>query len=258
MEKLIFNPYIAHHKPSNKDECPFCVKDNLGTMLDHKDDILWLENKYPTIENSYQTLIIESDEHLGDVSTYDQDHLTKLFHYAIDKWQELEQDPRFESVIFFKNFGPMSGGSLRHPHMQIVGLTNIDAYEKMDASYFQGLVVLQDNQKQAEVNLSLDPITGYTEFNIVSANIDYLAQQTQEATDYVLNHYFGGRCTSYNLFFYRLGEKFVCKVLPRFITSPYFLGYLIPQRNNLDRLEEIKTEFIEIHNKKYVNYTKVS
>lgn len=245
MRNLIFNPDIAKHKPSNKDECPFCKKDNLGAILDFKDDILWLENKYPTIENSYQTLIIESDEHLGDVSNYDEEHLIKLFSYSFAKWQELSEDPRFESVIFFKNFGPRSGGSLRHPHMQIVGLTDLDAYKQVSIVHFKGLEVQAGGEEEAAITLSLDPLSGYTEFNVLSQSIDQLALATQQVTAYLLNNYFEGRCDSYNLFFYQLEGQYVCKVLPRFITSPYFLGYLLPQRHNQAHLEELKEDFLD-------------
>ena len=245
MKNLIFNPYIAQHKPSNKDECPFCLKKDLGAMLGSKDDILWLENKYPTMENAYQTLIIESDHHLGDVSNYDLDHLKKLFHYALEKWHEMEKDPRFKSVIFFKNFGPMSGGSLRHPHMQIVGLEEIDAYEKLEKKHFQGLTVLHQTKDHVELNLSLDPISGYTEFNLISSNIDHLAVAIQEVTAFLLEAYFSGKCDSYNLFFYHFEQTYVCKVLPRFVTSPYFLGYMIAQRHNLEFLSDLKQDFIE-------------
>ena len=249
MENLIFNPYIAHQKPSNADICPFCVKDNLGTILDQEGEKIWLENKYPTLENAYQTLIIESDQHLGDVSTYADQEVIDLFAYAIAKWQELEATGAYESVILFKNFGPLSGGSLRHPHMQIVGMNNLNAYEMVENQHFEGLTVVDESQTSAEFNISLNPIMGYSEFNILAdeQRIDLLALMTKQVTHFLLTDYFQGRCQSYNLFVHHRGGKYICKITPRFVASPYFLGYKIPQCHNMRRLEEIKQEFLVSH-----------
>ncbi|MBP2623291.1 DUF4931 domain-containing protein [Streptococcus oricebi] len=243
---LIFNPYIAKEKPSNQDACPFCVKDNLGKILDERGSFLWLENKYPTLENAYQTLIIESPEHLGDVSNYQDDYVVSLFDYSIAKWQELKEQGDYKSVCLFKNFGPLSGGSLRHPHMQIVGLDAIDAQAKLEDLYFEGLVVVPQSQDSAEFNISLNPIMGYSEFNVRAPKerIDLLALMTKRVTLFLLRDYFQGRCQSYNLFFYEQEDQYICKVIPRFIASPYFLGYLIPQCHQLERLEEVKSEFL--------------
>ena len=246
MENLIFNPYIAHQKPSNADTCPFCSKDNLGKILDQEGEKIWLENKYPTLENAYQTLIIESDQHLGDVSTYTDEEVVTLFTYAIDKWQELQTSQRYQSVVLFKNFGPLSGGSLRHPHLQIVGMDTINAYEEISDRHFKGLTVVSESQHFAEFNISLDPIMGYSEFNILAdeARIDLLALMTKKVTRFLLTDYFQGRCQSYNLFFHKRSGKYICKILPRFIASPYFLGYKIPQCHNQQRLEQIRQEFL--------------
>ena len=246
MNDLIFNPYIAKEKPNNKDVCPFCAKDNLGKILDQTKNFLWLENKYPTLEDTYKTLIIESEEHLGDVSTYSDCYVTELFHYAIEKWQEIIETGQYKSVVLFKNFGPLSGGSLRHPHMQIVGMKTIDAYEELKEQHFAGLEVVAESESSAAFNLSLSPIMGYSEFNIRASKerIDLLALMTKQVTHFLLTDYFNGRCQSYNLFFYQWKGQYICKVVPRFIASPYFLGYKIPQRHSIERLEEIKREFL--------------
>ena len=45
---------------------------------------------------------------------------------------------------------------------------------------------------------------------------------------YILNG-FHKACNSFNLFFYRFNDKIICKAIPRFVVSPLFVGYKIPQ-----------------------------
>ncbi|WP_114604563.1 DUF4931 domain-containing protein [Staphylococcus sp. EZ-P03] len=127
---LIFNYKIARLKPNDKGDCPFCEPLKLDGILNKTNDFIWIKNKFNTIENSYQTLIIESKDHNGDISNYPYNYNRKLFDYIIDRYNELSRG-MFESVIVFKNFGQLSGGSLRHPHTQIIGFNNIDALKKL-------------------------------------------------------------------------------------------------------------------------------
>ncbi|WP_416533183.1 DUF4931 domain-containing protein, partial [Klebsiella pneumoniae] len=41
-------------------------------------------------------------------------------YYLLSKWQLMEESGHYRSVVLYRNFGPLSGGSLRHPHSQIV------------------------------------------------------------------------------------------------------------------------------------------
>ncbi|HEO6864661.1 TPA: DUF4931 domain-containing protein, partial [Streptococcus agalactiae] len=43
-----------------------------------------------------------------------------------------------------------------------------------------------------------------------------------------------------NLFFYKHDGGLICKIVPRFIVSPYQIGYAIHQVNLPDELEKIK------------------
>ena len=88
---------------------------------------------------------------------------------------------------------------------------------------------------------------GFVEFNVIISQleyIDHLADKVQLITQYLLNDYMNGRCDSYNLFFYKMpdSQRYICKIVPRFITSPYYIGYKIPQVNKDNRLEEIAKE----------------
>jgi len=72
-------------------------------------------------------------------------------------------------------------------------------------------------------------------------NIDVLSDFIKIAVDYLMNH-FNKRITSYNIFFYYNGEKIFVKIMPRFATSPLFVGYNIRfLPNNMNMIvDEIK------------------
>lgn len=242
---ITFNPAIANKKPSNADACPFCIKDNLGRILETKADMIWVENKFPTLEETYQTLIIESDDHLGDMSNYAKPQRRELLTFMLEKWAELEAREEFQSVVLYRNFGPLSGGSLRHPHSQIVGFKNVDAYENVRETYFDGLLVCPESDAQAELSISNKPMLDFTEFTIRISTLDklnLLADGLGLLCDYLLTDFLKGACHSYNLFFYRQGQGLVCKLLPRFVVSPYMIGYGIHQVNQLERLDAIRKE----------------
>ncbi|MFC3931738.1 DUF4931 domain-containing protein [Streptococcus dentapri] len=240
-QPLIFNPHIARSKPNNHDACPFCDISHLEKIIDQKDNMIWLDNKYPVLEGVYQTLIIESDKHLGDIATYSQNHNRKLFAFALKAWQELENSGRFKSVGLFKNFGPLSGGSLRHPHMQVIGFENLDAYADIKPENFDGYLICQQTASRAKVTLSKQPLSTFSEFNVSISHLDaldHLADMVQALVQYVMSLYSSGRCSSYNLFFYRYGETIICKIVPRFVASPYLIGYRLTQVSHRDRREE--------------------
>lgn len=153
---------------------------------------------------------------------------------------------KYQSTIMYKNYGPLSGGSLRHPHFQIVGLDNYDVYQNIDISNFTGVEVIHD--ERCEITLSTQPIIGFVEINIAIdevGHIDDLADAVQVIVKYLLNDYMGGRLSSYNLFFYEMANKFYCKIVPRYATSPYFVGYKIAQVQNQGRLEKIAADISE-------------
>ena len=55
-------------------------------------------------------------------------------------------------------------------------------------------------------------------------NVDVLADFLQIGVHYLMN-YFRKNLSSYNIFFYHNDEKIFAKIMPRFATSPYFVGY---------------------------------
>ncbi|MED4225363.1 DUF4931 domain-containing protein [Neobacillus cucumis] len=233
---LHFNTSIGVKKPENirnKDQaCPFCERDQLTDLISVEGPIILLKNKYPVLENAYQTVLIETDECQGDLSTYTKEHLHRLIQFGLTSWLEMEKSGQYRSVLFFKNHGPLSGGTIAHPHMQIVGLHDIDYREKAAHDDFEGIVIAEQNN--VRFTLSTKPRVGFYEFNVRmkdSCYQDEFAEFIQIAVHYILNH-FPFRATSYNVFFYHLDDQIYAKIVSRFVTTPLYIGYGIPQVPN--------------------------
>ena len=66
-------------------------------------------------------VLVESPDH---EALHDQpDHRTEAaLELAVRRLRALEQDARLLTLTWFRNHGPASGGSQRHPHAQIVGM----------------------------------------------------------------------------------------------------------------------------------------
>ncbi|NPC90748.1 DUF4931 domain-containing protein [Bacillus sp. WMMC1349] len=257
MHKLYFSSDIGEKKPetiiNRQSACPFCERDQLTGILETDEEMIWLENKYPTIQNTYQTLIIETDHCNEDIAVYRKAKMRKLIRFSLEKWLNMEAQDCYKSVILYKNYGPFSGGSIKHAHMQIVGLKQVDYMKELLPEHFQGIKVIE-KPSEIELNLSTNPIIGFTEFNIIISDTlehtDKLADYIQKTVQYVL-HDFNQKCSSYNMFFYHTNLKIICKIVPRFIASPFFIGYKIPQVSVDQRLNEIRTQLV-----KKINETK--
>ena len=106
---LVFNTAIGTKKRNEtvvpkEVLCPFCDVENLTGILKTSDHKIWLKNKFPTLKNSMMTVIIESDEHLGDISTYGVEENREVFSFAFECWDEMIQSGKYQSVLMFKNF----------------------------------------------------------------------------------------------------------------------------------------------------------
>lgn len=236
---LIFDSNIGQHKPENiintTATCPFCCREELTDILASDGPILLIKNKYPVIVDAVQTVIIETYDCDSDLSLYTKDHLYKVIRFGVEKWQEMIQSGEFSSVLFFKNYGPYSGGTIRHPHMQIVGLKDLDYRDKIGLESLQGFVIHEKDG--TELNLAKKPKNGFFEFNVRLGSLESLNQMAdyiQIITHYLLNH-FHKNCKSYNLFFYEIEGQIFSKIVPRFVTSPLFIGYSIPQVSSRSR-----------------------
>ncbi len=242
--QLYFNSNVGKEKIASYSkhnyQCPFCDRASLANVIDEDGTILLVENKYPVLHDTYQTVLVETNDCCADISTYPKEHLYRLFHFAVEKWLAMENSGEYASVLFFKNHGPYSGGTIHHPHMQLIGLKNLDYQTNLKPEHFEGITI---HEKHGVVfNISTQPRIGFFEFNVILPEITQLnplADYIQIAAHYVLRH-FNKSCNSYNLFFYLHNEKIIAKIVPRFITSPLFIGYSIPQVS--DRAEQVLAE----------------
>ncbi len=246
-EQLSFITHVAQGKPEtivhHDAACPFCDVAHLTNILAQEADRIWLVNKFRVLADTMQTIIIESSNHQGDWSNYDAATGAAIMDFSLRKWTEMRHDAHYRSVMMYKNFGPRSGGSLSHPHLQIVGLDKIDGYAHIRPENLAGDAFLQLGE--ATVSIATEPVQGFLEFNVripSSQSAADLSDAIRVLTHYVLNGYFHGRCDSYNLFFYPTDDGIVCKVVPRFNASPFTVGYLVPQVFQADRIAEIEQE----------------
>lgn len=252
-DPIVFQFAVAQGKPHSyrkdkpKTVCPFCDTENLVDVYCQEGEMIWLKNKFPTLRDTLQTVLIESHDHYGDISNYSKEENRKLLTFALDCFQQMRQDQRFESVCWYKNYGPQSGGSLIHPHMQIVGFDHENCYKYIHENNFEGVRVFTDGQ--VEVNIADHPVQGYTEINlnVLQLNqsaIDVWADWIRAGAKYMLNVMHHGRFNSYNLFFYPRADGGICaKYIARFFAPPYFVGYKLSQVNDEDNLAEEAENF---------------
>lgn len=223
-----FDLNVGHQKPYSKkhDACPFCQPEHLTGILEKRGDMIWLMNKYPVFHKTCPTVLIETSRHNGDLSEYAPQKLHEVISFGLEKWRQTEKDKRFRSVLFFRNYGSRAGGSLRHPHSQIIGLYDTDYRDGIRTENFWGPVIHEDDG--CIVTISNFPICGMAEFNVTlkdTGSSDLFADAVQQVVRYVLAE-FPIPCDSYNLFFYHMKHTYV-KIFPRYIASPLYLGYRI-------------------------------
>lgn len=246
-----FNTDIGKTKPENmvhvETACPFCDVAHLTNILDVDDDIIFLRNKYNVIEGADQFVLIEGRECKSDMPAYSPEKMRRVIRMGIKHWKNLLACGKYEEVLFFKNYGLMSGGTIRHPHMQLVGFPHLKSELLFDEAELRGIVIAE--RDGVEFNISDCPRVGFGELNVVverGGSIDTLADFLQIAAHYVTN-FFNKNSMSYNIFFYRRAEKIFAKVMPRYATSPYFVGYNIHfLPNNIERIAaEVRRHYFD-------------
>ena len=236
-----FNTDIGSTKPENiihtDNACPFCDVEHLTDIIETDGDIIFLKNKYNVVEGADQFVLIEGRECNTDMPGYSDDHMRKVIKLGLKHWRRLLESGKYEEVLFFKNFGPMSGGTIKHPHMQLVGFPKLNPDLLFFPEEMRGIVVKELNG--VEMSVSNCPRIGFGEINVVpqiDSDIDTFADFIKIGVHY-LTHHFRRNLTSYNIFFYHKGRQIYVKMIPRFATSPYFVGYNIRfLPNNIERI----------------------
>lgn len=232
-EQLIFNRQTGKHKThaQHGTGCPFCDRAHLQNIYEQQNDIILLKNKYATLKDTTQLVLVESRQHNADIPVYSRKEWRTILSFAVKRWQQMAASGRFRSVILHKNYGRLSGGTQVHPHMQLIGLKRADAYKMVCAPvYFEGLEIAYD--RGVAMNVATHPLMGLVELNVVwesTCELEVVADMIKAAVIFVVTRYYDGLCNDYNLFFYEVGTRLACKVVPRFVTSPYFVGYQLSQ-----------------------------
>jgi UDPglucose--hexose-1-phosphate uridylyltransferase len=65
-------------------------------------------------------VIVETPRHSPGLPYLDAPHRLQLFRLFRDRVQALTVAPRISAVLLFENWGPESGGTLWHPHVQLL------------------------------------------------------------------------------------------------------------------------------------------
>lgn len=250
-----FNISIGRQKPrtmrgiANQAACPFCDVAHLQNIIQQRDTMILLKNKYNVLEKADQLVLIETDQCHSDMPEYAPEHMRQLLHFGLEHWLSMINSGEYSTVVFFKNFGPMSGGTLRHPHMQIIGFQDLNPDLMYEAEEFQGLLVTESNG--VHVNISEHPRVGFTEINLLllpsaypaeaefaagkaqlpaptplASSVDTLADTLQQTVAF-MKSIFPQPDFSYNLFFYLYEGRIHIRFMPRFPTSPLYIGYNI-------------------------------
>lgn len=239
-----FDTTVGRTKPvtlldGREDACPFCDVEHLTDIIETDDDIIFLKNKYNVVVGADQFVLIEGRECDADMPEYTREHMVRVLRLGFKHWRRLLDCGRYEEVLFFKNFGALSGGTIKHPHMQLVAFPELRSDLLFDPIEMYGIVIKKKDS--AELNISTCPRIGFGELNVVTgfdAPLEPVAEFIQVGVHY-LTHHFRKNLTSYNIFFYHRSEKVYVKMMPRFATSPYFVGYNIRFRPyNLEQIAD--------------------
>ena len=224
-----FDMKIGHNKPENiihkENDCPFCHPEGLTDIYaTDKGGIILLKNKYDVLENANQLVLVETDRCGVDMPDYTAEHMRRIVRFGVGKWREMENSCKYSAVIFFKNHGHLSGGTMRHAHMQLVGFRDADPSLFPNEEDFEGLPIIEKDGTL--LNAATRPRLGFGEFNLIANPdaLDSLADLMQKTVAYVCDRFKKSQ-DSYNIFFYHVGVKIAAKIMPRFPTSPLLIGY---------------------------------
>ncbi len=250
-----FDMQIGRQKPETirhpDNDCPFCHPEKLTDIIATDGPIILLRNKYNVLAGTEQFVLVETDICQSDMPDYSPAHMKRLVSFGLHHWQKLLNSGKYDDVVFFKNYGPLSGGTIRHPHMQIVAFPHLEQPLAVHKAEFSGEVITR--QQNVEFNVSSNPRIGFWELNIIPREIETpeaiatIARFLQAGTDYLTRHFHNGQVQSYNIFFYQLQGQVYAKILPRFATPPLYIGYGIHVRptNIQEAVKEIRQRYFQ-------------
>jgi galactose-1-phosphate uridylyltransferase len=248
MEKRIIQhqTHIGKQKPNtlmNREKaCPFCDRKvfiSENAVVAEEGTKLLIENKYPVFDKGYATVLVETDTCERHIHNYDERELIDVLSFGINQWKKMKNSGKYKGVMFYKNHGPISGGSIYHAHMQIIGLEEIEAQTFLLPEYFEGVII--EKRDGFEWNVSNKPKSEFYEFNVKMENEQHMKSfclAIQKTVQYIIGT-LNKTHASYNLAFYEFDNQIICKIFSRFPTSPVFLGYSLTQvPNNIESIAQ--------------------
>ncbi len=251
INRIRFDISIGRGKPENilnrENDCPFCHPEGLTDILaTGEGGIILLKNKYNVLTDADQFVLVETDRCGVDMPDYTPEHMRRIIRFGVDAWQGFEREGKYTAVIFFKNHGHLSGGTMRHAHMQLVGFYDADPALFPDAEDFEGIPIIEEDG--VLLNAATRPRIGFGEFNLISGPDlpDIFSDLLQKTISYVRDRFKKSQ-DSYNIFFYHIGEKIAAKIMPRFPTSPLLIGYdmrILPS-NMADIVEDFRKNYLK-------------
>jgi UDPglucose--hexose-1-phosphate uridylyltransferase len=159
-----------HEYEEHVDDCPFCAGESneqqLASILSERNDaqtgqwtVRAVQNRFPVvIQNSndsndltseqglmrkyggrhveadcvgQQEVIIETPKHNSCVALYGAEHAFQVLDVVRERCALMHRDDAIQSVHCFQNHGKQAGGSLLHPHMQVVGLPIVPLQQQL-------------------------------------------------------------------------------------------------------------------------------
>ena len=136
---------------SSPEECPFCeghedrtppevsaIRPGGGAPNGAGWTVRLIPNKFPTLApdvpgpegtgtalrraagTGRHEVLLESPRHAPGLPELDTPQVQRVFHALRDRVRDLTSEPSTAAVVAFENAGPESGGTLWHPHAQIV------------------------------------------------------------------------------------------------------------------------------------------
>lgn len=138
---------------NDQDRCPFCVGREAQTPPEvfairepgtAPDTPGWhvrvVSNKFPALRIEGDTarstygvftrmdgvgaheVIIETTDHHAHLGLLPVPHVAAVVGAYLQRYRDLDGDPRFEYTLLFRNHGRSAGASLSHPHSQLIAL----------------------------------------------------------------------------------------------------------------------------------------
>jgi len=151
------NEYGTPSPPPPSEGCPFCSGNETGTPPEIAAyrtkgsrpntpgwSVRTIPNKFPTVFADAPTgpttrapgevrrpgigrheVVIVSPAHAGSLSNLPMGQAREVFRMLRERMRALASEPGIRGIVAFENAGPESGGSLFHPHAQIVAVPEV-------------------------------------------------------------------------------------------------------------------------------------